>query len=50
MIFSYSADLFLNPGETLEYMKTDVVLPKDLVLVKIATERGNVVVFSADLS
>jgi uncharacterized membrane protein YeiB len=46
----YSADLFLNSGETLEYIRTDVVLPKDFVLVKIVTERGNVAVFSADLS
>jgi hypothetical protein len=42
----YAADLFLNPGETGLYQREDVDLPKDYVLAKIVTERGNLAVYS----
>jgi hypothetical protein len=42
----YTADMFLNPGETGLYQREDVDLPKDYVLAKIVTERGNLAVYS----
>jgi hypothetical protein len=42
----YTADLFLNQGETGTYLLEEVELPKDYLLVKIVTERGNLAVYS----
>jgi hypothetical protein len=42
----YTADLFLNPGETETYTRKDISLPKDYTIVKVVTERGNLAVFS----
>ncbi len=42
----YTADMFLNPGETETLLREDIELPKDYVLVKIVTERGNLAVYS----
>jgi Na+-transporting NADH:ubiquinone oxidoreductase subunit NqrC len=44
----YSADFFLNAGETATYNRTDILLPKDAFLAKLVTERGNIAVFSMD--
>jgi Na+-transporting NADH:ubiquinone oxidoreductase subunit NqrC len=44
----YSADFFLNAGETATYNRTDIPLPQDAFLAKLVTERGNVAVFSVD--
>jgi hypothetical protein len=42
----YTADLFLNPGETLTYTRNDITLPLDYTLAKIVTEKGNLAVYS----
>ena len=44
----YNADLFLNPGEATTYIRADVTLPPDFLLVKVITERGNTAIFSED--
>jgi hypothetical protein len=44
----YDADLFLNSGESVTYIRVDLSLPQDAFTVKIVTERGNVAVFSSD--
>ncbi|MBT0159286.1 hypothetical protein G4O51_04805 [Candidatus Bathyarchaeota archaeon A05DMB-2] len=44
----YSADLFLNSGESATYIREDIAFPQDAFLVKLVTERGNVAVFSKD--
>jgi predicted PurR-regulated permease PerM len=41
----YNADLFLNSGESVTYIRDDIGFEKD-ALVKVVTERGNVAVFS----
>ena len=42
----YSADLFLNPGESVTYIRMDIEFPKGAFIAKVVTERGNVAVFS----
>ncbi len=42
----YTAYLFLNPGETETYTRSDISLPKDYTIVKVVTERGNLAIFS----
>jgi hypothetical protein len=42
----YNADLFLNSGETTTYIRADITMPQDSFLAKVATERGNMAVFS----
>ena len=42
----YTADFFLNPGETATYTRNDISLPSDYIVVKIVTERGNTAVYS----
>jgi hypothetical protein len=44
----FSADLFLNSGESTTYIRADVTLPSDFLLAKVVTERGNSAVFSED--
>jgi Na+-transporting NADH:ubiquinone oxidoreductase subunit NqrC len=44
----YSADFFLNAGETATYNRTDIPVPPDAFLAKLVTERGNIAVFSTD--
>ena len=44
----YSADFFLNAGETGLYNRTDITLPQDAFLAKLVTERGSVAVLSED--
>ena len=44
----YDADVFLNAGETATYNRTDIALPQGAFLAKVATERGNIAVFSED--
>lgn len=41
----YDADLFLNPGEPVTYIRDDIEFSKN-ALFKVITERGNVAVFS----
>jgi len=43
----YSVDLFMNSGESIEYISKDINLPQDAFIVKVVTERGNVAVFSS---
>ena len=42
----YNADLFLNSGENLTYIRDDITFPEDAFVAKIVTERGNIAVFS----
>jgi len=42
----YDINLFINPGETLSYLSTDILLPDGQYTVKVVTERGNVAVYS----
>jgi hypothetical protein len=44
----FNADLFLNPGESITYIRSDITLPLDFLLAKVVTERGNSAVFSED--
>jgi len=44
----YSADLFMNAGETATYIRGDIQMPQELFLAKVVTERGNTAVFSED--
>jgi hypothetical protein len=44
----YSANLFLNSGESTTYIRSDITLPSDFDLAKVVTERGNSAVFSED--
>jgi Na+-transporting NADH:ubiquinone oxidoreductase subunit NqrC len=44
----YSANLFMNSGESATYIRVDVELPQDVFLAKVVTERGNIAVFSED--
>jgi hypothetical protein len=44
----YDVDVFLNAGESVMYNRTDVALPQGNFLAKVATERGNIAVFSED--
>jgi hypothetical protein len=42
----YDVDLFINPGETLPYTRTDIALPEGSYMIKVVTERGNIAVYS----
>lgn len=42
----YDADLFLNSGEPVTYIRDDIEFPKDGFVTKVVTERGNMAVFS----
>jgi Na+-transporting NADH:ubiquinone oxidoreductase subunit NqrC len=44
----YDADLFLNSGESVTYIRADIQLPQDAFLAKVITERGNIAVFSEE--
>jgi Na+-transporting NADH:ubiquinone oxidoreductase subunit NqrC len=44
----YDADLFLNSGESVTYIREDIEFPKGAFVAKVITERGNVAVFSED--
>ena len=42
----YSANLFMNSGESATYIRVDIRLPQNVFLAKVVTERGNIAVFS----
>jgi hypothetical protein len=42
----FSADLFLNSGESTELIRADVSLPQGTFIAKVVTERGNAAIFS----
>jgi hypothetical protein len=42
----YDISVFVNSGETLSYLRVDICLPSGEYMVKVATERGNVAVYS----
>ncbi|MCX8153600.1 MAG: hypothetical protein N3E52_04110 [Candidatus Bathyarchaeota archaeon] len=42
----YNANLLLNTGEAITYIRADIKMLQDTYLVKVITERGNVAVFS----
>jgi len=42
----YSADAFVNSGETMSYQRVDVSLPNGQYAVKVITERGNTATYS----
>jgi hypothetical protein len=44
----YSANLFMNSGESATYIRADINLPQDVFIAKVVTERGNIAVFSKD--
>ena len=41
----YSASLFINSGEEIEYLRVDLNLPEDNFTTRVVTERGNIAVF-----
>jgi hypothetical protein len=43
----YDVDLFVNSGESIEYIREDISLPQDAFIAKIVTERGNIAVFAS---
>ena len=42
----YDADLFLNSGESITYIREDIEFPKNDFVAKVITERGNIAIFS----
>jgi hypothetical protein len=42
----YTADLFLNSGESVTYIRDDIEFPKSAFVAKVITEKGNIAVFS----
>jgi len=42
----YDVNVFVNSGETSSYLRVDISLPSGEYMVKVATERGNVAVYS----
>ncbi len=44
----YSANVFMNAGESIAYNRTDITVPQGVFLAKVVTERGNIAVFSED--
>ncbi|MCW4046033.1 MAG: hypothetical protein NWE99_00510 [Candidatus Bathyarchaeota archaeon] len=44
----YSANLYLNSGESTTYVREDVPFSQNAFLVKLVTERGSIAVFSKD--
>ncbi|MGD8566081.1 MAG: hypothetical protein PVF96_07010 [Candidatus Bathyarchaeota archaeon] len=42
----YNIDLFINAGNTLTFIRSDISLPKDDYIVKFVTERGNISIYS----
>lgn len=42
----YSVDVFLNPGETVNYQSKTITLPLGFTLAKIVTDRGNTAIYS----
>jgi hypothetical protein len=44
----YSANVFMNAGESIVYNRTDITVPQGVFLAKVVTERGNIAVFSED--
>lgn len=42
----YDENLFLNSGESMEYIRGDIPLPNGNFMVKIVTEKGNIASFS----
>ncbi|MEM2099137.1 MAG: hypothetical protein QXU99_05285 [Candidatus Bathyarchaeia archaeon] len=41
----YDTDLFLNSGQSIDYLREDIILPEKAFVAKIVTERGNIAVF-----
>lgn len=46
--FRYEENLFLNSGETILYIREDIVLPNGAYVVKVVTSFGNIAVFVND--
>lgn len=42
----YDVNMFINSGETTSYVRGDISLPNRPYVVKVATERGNIAVYS----
>jgi len=42
----YAIDVIVNSGETVSYLSTDIRFPDGQYMVKVATQRGNVAVYS----
>ena len=42
----YNIDLFINAGNTLTFIRSDISLPRDNYIVKVVTERGNISIYS----
>jgi len=42
----YDVSVFVNSGEAFSYLRVDICLPSGEYMVKVATERGNVAVYS----
>ena len=44
----YSANLFVNSGGEITYIRADINMPRDGFIAKVVTERGNVAVFTGE--
>jgi hypothetical protein len=44
----YNVDVFVNAGETVVYIRSDIGSPNKPYITKIVTERGNVAIYSED--
>ena len=38
----YDTNIFINPGETKSYIRSDIILPTRPYIIKVVTERGNI--------
>ncbi len=41
----YETDIYVNAGETSNYIRPDISLPANLYFVKVTTERGNIAIY-----
>jgi len=42
----YDADIFISSGETISFLRQDIILPSGSCTVKVISERGNTAVYS----
>ena len=42
----YDMNLFINSGDTVTYIRNDIILPDSPFLAKVVTKRGNIEIFS----
>jgi len=42
----YDVDVFINSGDSISYIRNDIVLPDKPYMIKVVEETGNMAVFS----